>query len=150
MAHADVDDVVAVQEPGAVLGLAGVFPQDTHPFPREEIAQRWHEEIREPSIDCLVVVEDEVVAGFAATRGDEFLHFGIAVDHWGSGLARQAHDEVLSQIRSQGHERAWLRVFLGNGRARRFYEKLGWQPTGVSTRSSFPPHPELLRYERSL
>jgi hypothetical protein len=27
-------------------------------------------------------------------------------------------------------------------------EKLGWAPTGERTKSSFPPHAELLRYER--
>jgi RimJ/RimL family protein N-acetyltransferase len=39
-----------------------------------------------------------------------------------------------------------LRVFAGNHRARRFYEKLGWKETGVESRTSFPPHPTLLEY----
>ena len=41
MTAADVPAVIGVQEPGAILGLAGVFPQDQHPFPREAIAERW-------------------------------------------------------------------------------------------------------------
>lgn len=37
-------------------------------------------------------------------------------------------------------------VFAGNGRACRFYEKLGWRATGAESRTSFPPHPTLLEY----
>jgi RimJ/RimL family protein N-acetyltransferase len=148
MTESDVLRVVAVQEPGAVLGLAEVFPQDAHPFPREEIAQRWRAEIADPRIDCYVVApEQDGVAGFAAIRADEFLHFGIAVEHWGSGLAQQAHDAVLEVLRHRGVDRAWLRVFTDNRRGRRFYEKLGWSPTGERTRSSYAPFPELLTYE---
>ena len=39
-----------------------------------------------------------------------------------------------------------LRVFVDNGRARRFYEKHGWRPTGASSRSSYEPYPVLLEY----
>lgn len=150
MTAADVPAVVAVQEPGAVLGLAAVFPQEQHPFPRQAIAERWLREIDLPGTDCFVVVHDGAVAGFAATRGDEFLHFGVAVEHWGTGLAAAAHDEVLHHLRRRGIERARLRVFTGNARGRRFYEKHGWERTGECSRSSFAPCPELLGYARPL
>lgn len=150
MTEADVPAVVAVQEPGAVLGLREVFPQDLHPFPREAIADRWRREITLPGTDCFVVLGDGAVAGFAATRGDELLHFGVAVEWWGTGLAHAAHDEVLEHLRRGGVTRGRLRVFTGNGRGRRFYEKHGWTPTGERSHSSFAPRPELLSYERSL
>ena len=150
MTTGDVPDVLAIQEPGAVLGLADVFPQDAYPFPRDDIAQRWLHEILAPGIDCYVVLVDGAVVGFAAVRGDEFLHFGTAVELWGTGIAQLAHDAVLEQMRSRGVQRAWLRVFTGNSRGRRFYEKRGWRPTGERTQSSFPPYAELLLYERSL
>jgi RimJ/RimL family protein N-acetyltransferase len=150
MTTADVSDVLDVQEPGAVLGLSGVFPQDAYPFPRDDVAQRWLQEIPAPGIDCYVVLLEGAVVGFAAIRGDEFLHFGTAVEHWGTGIAQTAHDAVLDRMRSRGVQWAWLRVFTGNGRGRRFYEKLGWHPTGERTQSSYPPHAELLLYERTL
>jgi RimJ/RimL family protein N-acetyltransferase len=150
MTTSDVPDVLDVQEPGAVLGLVEVFPQDAYPFPREDVAERWVREIALPGIDCLVVQRDGAVVGFAAIREDEFLHFGIAVEHWGSGIAQIAHDAVLDRMRARGIERAWLRVFAGNERGRRFYERLGWRPTGDRTRSSFAPYPELLHYVRGL
>jgi RimJ/RimL family protein N-acetyltransferase len=146
----DVVGVLDVQEPGAVRGLADVFPQDQYPFPRDGIAEQWRHELADPGIACYVVMAHGKVAGFAATRGDEFLHFGIATEHWGSGLATSAHDAVLTRLGSDGHVSAWLKVFAGNRRGRRFYEKLGWESAGERMRSAFPPHPELLRYERSL
>ena len=150
MTIADVPHVLEVQEPGAVVGLADVFDQDTHPFPRDAVAARWIAEIESPHIDCQIVQRHGVTAGFAAVRGDEFLHFGIALEHWGTGLAVAAHDAVLERLRTNGVQRAWLRVFAANGRGRAFYDKLGWCWTGERSFSSFAPYPELLRYERDL
>lgn len=150
MVAGDVPDVVAVQEAGAVRALADVFPQDEHPFPRDDVAGRWLQELADPAIDSRVVERGGEVAGFVAVRGDEFLHFGIAVEHWGTGLAGVAHDLVVHGMRDRGVPRAWLRVFTGNRRACRFYERLGWRPTDERTRSVYPPHPELVRYELPL
>ena len=150
MTAEDVDAVVAVQEPAAVVGLADVFDQATHPFPRERVAERWHVEVADPDITCLVVQDDGVVAGFVAVRGAELLHFGTALESWGTGLATWAHDATLARMADAGLTRAWLRVFADNHRGRRFYEKLGWRPTEESSHSGFPPYPELLTYERRL
>ena len=85
------------------------------------------------------------IVGFAATRGEELLHFGTAVETWGSGLAAWLHDAVVATYPSvTGPLR--LRVFAENRRARRFYEKLGWLATGRESRTSFPPHPVLVEY----
>jgi RimJ/RimL family protein N-acetyltransferase len=150
MTAADVLEVLDIQEPGAVRGLADVFPQDAYPFPRDEVAQRWLTEIETPDVDCYVVLLDAAIAGFASVHGDELKHFGIAFEWWGSGLARTAHDAVLDRMLSHGVRRPWLWVFTDNQRGRRFYEKLCWHPTGERTTSSFPPYPELLRYERDI
>lgn len=146
----DVDAVLDIQEPGAVAGLAQVFPQDRHPFPRSAVAERWLAEITSPDVECFVVLQDGALAGFAAVRGDELLHFGVALQRWGSGIALTAHDLLLEHLRSNGHRRAWLQVFTDNRRGRRFYERCGWHATGERGRSTFPPYPELLRYERDL
>jgi RimJ/RimL family protein N-acetyltransferase len=150
MTAADVPSVLDVQQPGAVVGLAEVFPQDEYPFPREVIAQRWLEEIATPDIECLVVRHDGAVVGFAALHEDEFLHFGIAIEHWGTGIAQAAHAAVLDRMRARGVQRAWMRVFTENRRGRRFYERLGWYETGERSHSAHPPHGELLHYKRDL
>lgn len=148
----DLDALMDMQEEGAALGLADVFPQAQYPFPRTAIRERWAEELRDPAIVCWVMVSratgsaaPERLSGFAATRGDELLHFGTAVWSWGSGLASELHDAVLAPLRVEWPA-ARLHVFEQNVRARRFYAKHGWVPTGSSTRSAFPPHPVLLDY----
>ena len=151
MSASDLDSVLPIQRDGAIAVLSGVFPQDRHPFPTESVRRRWEEEISDPGIDCFVVVDpDGEIVGFAATRGHEFLHFGTAVRTWGSGIAASAHDAVLAHLRYQGHEHVSLRVFEGNARGRRFYDKHGWAPTGGRTRSAFAPHPVLLTYTKTL
>lgn len=150
MRDADVPAVVSIQEPASIVGLASVFPQDEFPFPRQDVARRWREEIAEAGTECFVVLEEGAVVGFAAIRGEELLHFGIAIERWGSGIAQQAHDALIDAMRYHGVSRAWLRVFTGNARGRAFYEGLGWRPTGERTHSTFAPNPELLRYELDL
>ena len=150
MTAADVPVVVGVQRAGAVVGLADVFPQDAYPFPSDVVRRRWLEEIAAPEIDCLAVLHRDVVVGFAALRQDELLHFGIAIDLWGTGTAQAAHDLLLDRMRCRGARSAWLRVFIENSRGRRFYEKLGWRDTGERSRSTFPPYAELMQYRCDL
>lgn len=147
---ADLDDLLEVQRLGAVTGLGHIFPQDRYPFPVESIRERWERELADPEVDCFAVVADGRVAGFAATRGDELLHFGTAVETWGSGLADAVHGEVLAHLRRRGHARAWLWCYVDNTRAVRFYLRLGWRASEVAEPSPYPPHALLRRYERDL
>jgi len=148
---ADVAALLDVQQEGAIHGLGHVFPQEQHPFPRETIAVRWKAEIATPGIDVYLYTEDHgTIRGFAATQDNEILHFGTALSTWGSGLASQFHDALLeAMIDNLSTTTLRLRVFEENHRARRFYEKHGWRPTGISSRTTFPPHPRLLEYERA-
>jgi RimJ/RimL family protein N-acetyltransferase len=150
----DLDALLHVQEEGAIRALAHVFPQDAYPFPRAALAQRWRAEIADPQMRTYVCTDDAgLVTGFAATRAAELLHFGTAVASWGTGLACELHDAVVGELARTvpaGTTHIRLRVFKANLRARRFYEKLGWRPTGRSTRTTFPPHPVLVEYQRPL
>lgn len=146
MTDADLPTLIDVQQAGAVLGMAAIFPQDTHPFPRDAIVARWREEIGDPTVDTYVAVDDGGhITGFAATTGSELLHFGTAVETWGDGTAHELHDVVVDRMCAGGGKPV-LYVFAENHRARRFYEKHGWRPTGASHTSGFAPHPLLLEY----
>nr|BFE69020.1 hypothetical protein GCM10020092_023210 [Actinoplanes digitatis] len=82
--EADLPGLLDVQEAGARLGLAHIFPQDVYPFPRSEVRARWVREMASPDVDVYVVVRQEGrVEGFAAVRGNQLLHFGTAVETWG-------------------------------------------------------------------
>lgn len=50
----------------------------------------------------------------------------------GRGFGRQLHDEMVSWLWQQGHERLWLTTDPGT-RAQRFYAAAGWQMTGAGS-----------------
>jgi putative acetyltransferase len=150
LALAHLEALMAVQQEGAAAGLGHIFPQETHPFPRQRVLDRWMREIADPGVDCFVIKDAGHVAGFAATRADELLHFGTAVSTWGSGLADVAHSELLDHLRAREQQNVWLRVFDENTRAIRFYVRRGWVRTDVTMQTTFPPYPTLRRYERRL
>lgn len=148
--EADLCELVHVQEEASVAALAHLFPQATHPFPRAAILERWRTELRDPDVHVFVSSDDnENITGFAARRHDELLHFGTAISMWGTGLADVLHDALVDTY-PHGLERIWLRVFEGNQRARRFWERKGWRSNGRTSESPFAPHPVLVEYERSL
>ena len=59
-----------------------------------------------------------MLQGFVALRGDELLHFGTAVDTWGTGLAEDAHDLAVDRLARRGVGTARLWAFRENERAR--------------------------------
>ncbi|MEW1953613.1 GNAT family N-acetyltransferase [Terrabacter sp. NPDC080008] len=146
----DLDALMEVQREGAVIGLGHILPQAEHPFPVARVRARWEREIADPDVDCFTITLAGEVAGFAATRRGELLHFGTAVSTWGSGLADAAHTELVDHLRGMGHRDLFLRVFDENTRAVRFYVRRGWIRTEHTTRTTFPPHPTLRRYEKRL
>lgn len=78
----------------------------------------------------LAVVGDDV-AGFVMVSGDEVEQVYVSGAHRGSGVAGVLLTEAERQVRAGGHDKAWLAVVAGNGRARRFYERSGWVDDGT-------------------
>ena len=149
----DLDALLDVQEEGAVTGLADIFPQDRYPFPRELVRRRWSEELDDPATHVYVAVDADAVVGFAATRDNELLHFGTALRTWGTGTAQQFHAALLAELARTvpaGSDHLRLRVFAANTRARRFYENLGWTPSGRRSRSTVEPYAVLVEYRHPL
>ena len=54
-------------------------------------------------------------------------------DAWGSGAAAELIGYAEDRLRRDGFPEAVLLVLDDNPRARAFYEKMGWAPTGRST-----------------
>lgn len=65
------------------------------------------------------------LVGFVTVRGDEIEQLYVAATVRGTSTASVLlrHGEDVIGAR---HDRAWLAVAPGNGRARRFYEREGW------------------------
>ena len=92
---------------------------------------------------CFLVAEaDDEVVGFAnagpardwESDPDDpdafFSRLYVAPDHWGEGLGSRLTARVADDLREAGHERIWLEVFEANGRAREFYESIGFERIG--------------------
>ena len=52
--------------------------------------------------------------------------------HWGSGVAHRLHGAFLQEAGARGYEHGRLRTPAGQARARRFYERNGWETDGVA------------------
>ncbi len=88
--------------------------------------------IEETGRGWVVEVEGQVVAfavGDAATGGIWALF--VDPEHEGRGYGRRLHDEMLSWLWTQGHERLWLTTEPGT-RAERFYRTAGWNWVGTT------------------
>ena len=111
-----------------------------------------------------VTATENLVVGFAgwrpATTQDErrdpipgrahvFALF-VVPDHWGTGLADQLLDWIVTGMRDSGYTTAQLWTPRDNSRARGFYERKGW--TADDERATFNPDLglELVLYERGL
>jgi GNAT superfamily N-acetyltransferase len=78
----------------------------------------------------VVAVVDGGVAGFVTVDGDEVEQVFVAADHRGTPVAAALLAEAERRIAAAGHDAAWLAVVAGNARARRFYERCGWNDAG--------------------
>lgn len=136
------------------VGYRGVVP-DSYLDSPEFAAQRhatwrawnWNQHGRSA---CFAVEVDGRVMGFglcgparaepACDQGEgtaeaegrgEVYAFYLHPDAWGSGAATPLMARCTDWLRDQGYPSALLWVLRDNPRARAFYEKAGWQPTGT-------------------
>ncbi len=58
-------------------------------------------------------------------------HLFLRRDYWGSGLATILQARMLDSMRERGYTRAVLWTPIGAARARAFYAKHNWTPTGA-------------------
>lgn len=140
-----------MKAPVAPLGLRPARPGDA-----AAIARLWHagwkdahEGLVPPSLSVLRDAEsfrartdrwlegftlaevNGALAGFFLLHEDELNQFYVAAPHRGTGLARGLLGAAEAALADSGHERTWLACTLGNDRARRFYERQGWEHAGT-------------------
>ena len=123
-----------------LVALAHVFPPAEHPYPDQLVLDRWRQVLANPQTTTLVSDDAQGLTAFAAFDPTTLLHLAVRPDHWGTGLAAAAMDCVPAT-------RLWC--LEENHRARRFYEGLGWRPTGNEKAETFIPYPILLEYGKA-
>jgi GNAT superfamily N-acetyltransferase len=78
----------------------------------------------------LVVERDGMVVGFAAWSGRLLGQLYVDGAHRGSGVAAMLLAETEGRMAQQGIETSELHCVVGNERACRFYERMGWAHVG--------------------
>jgi GNAT superfamily N-acetyltransferase len=97
------------------------------------------------------VAEDDAAAviGIAVLSDDELYALYVHPDSWGGGAGQLLIDEVHRALAETTQE-AELTVLVTNARARRFYERNGWQLREEVTEPHFGGIPtEVAKYRRT-
>jgi GNAT superfamily N-acetyltransferase len=137
-----------------------------HVFPADDLdalpidAKRWRRRLDEPPAGWSTFVaedEDGSVVGFTSTGPSrdepgigELYAIYVDPDAWGTGAGRGLIERAEEQLRTEYAE-ATLWVLEDNPRARRFYERAGWQPDGArKVESRLDVRAAEVRYRKTL
>lgn len=142
----------------ALYAYAHIFPADA---PRPELARLvddWQSRIRpgnSAQAVCFVAEAEYDAVGVVAAGLDphrttcgQISRLYVDPGRWGQGIGRMLHDRAVDHLRDRGFASASLWVLEGNLRARRWYERLGWQPNGERLTTYAPAGIDDLGYER--
>lgn len=132
----------------ALASIAGRRLEELVPF--EERVERFRAGLGKarPGASILVAEREGEIVGEAVRVGSELRDLYVVPEAWGTGASLALMEEVLAEIRASGTTEATLWVVEANARARRFYEREGWEPTG-ETRVT-PVGPAELQYALQL
>ena len=140
---ADAEDLGRIHVISWRAAYAGLVPDPLLAGLSVETAVgRWSERLSSDSsgrriivaeVDGLVVGFAVVVAGRdgAAPETGELVAIYAEPRVWSRGVGRALHEVALQQLRDLGVSSATLWVLTTNTRARRFYERHGWELEGA-------------------
>jgi ribosomal protein S18 acetylase RimI-like enzyme len=147
----DIDALAAIWHEGWHDAHAAILPPE---LTRVRTLDSFRDRIREALHTVRVADSDGIAVGFIMLKGDELYQIYVASRARGSGAAVTLMADAEARIKAAGFVVAWLACAVGNDRAARFYEKSGWQRTGVVRYDAAIPggayNLEVWRYERQL
>ena len=116
-------------------------PDDLALFLKTHTPDAWVKELSDPAFAVQVAEQGGHMVGYAKIgpphlpfqpRGQaaELRQLYVIEQHQGAGVARTLIDWVIDQARDGRADHLYLSVFTDNHRARRFYEKIGFEAEG--------------------
>ena len=116
-------------------------PQDLAAFLAQFTPGAWAEEFADPRYRFRVAEAGGEIVGFVklgpaalpvetTKRAIELRQIYVLKEHHGSGLAKELSEWAIDEARRQGFEELYLTVYVDNHRARRFYDRYGFEPAG--------------------
>jgi GNAT superfamily N-acetyltransferase len=141
----DADQICDAHVAAWRAGYAHVFPASILDAPEFDAERRetWRAWRPYPGVTTIVPIVDERVVGFCSygperprpvlheIRGEVWSLY-VHPDMWGTGVADELLVEAEDRLRREAYPIATLWVLEDNPRARRFYERHGWAPSGRS------------------
>ncbi len=117
-------------------------PADLALFLQNHTPESWAAELADPRFTVRVGESDGALIAYAKLgppqlpfrpRGSaaELRQFYVLGPWHGSGVAQLLIDWVIETARQKGADDLYLSVFIDNHRARRFYEKIGFEAEGA-------------------
>lgn len=140
----EADDLARLERSANLEALGHVFLPAQHPFPTEEVRERWHQLLQDPAVHVGVAEDHRGLTAFVACDDEVLRHLAVRPDLWGTGLAESAVDWACAQAPVV---RLWC--LERNHRALRFYARLGWSPSGARRQAEFPPYPDEVELRRT-
>jgi GNAT superfamily N-acetyltransferase len=126
----------------ALSGIAGRTLQELMPYEKRVEQFRTTFARLPPEAGAWVAERDGEIVGVAVRVSSELRSLYVVPEAWGTGVAGALMDAALDAIREDGATEATLWVVEANPRARRYYEREGWESTGETRESELGP-PEL-------
>ena len=116
-------------------------PENLSAFLANHSEQRWREELCDPSFSVRIGEADGKAVAYAKLgpptlpfepqgKPIELRQFYVLNDWQGSGASRELMDWVIAEAICRGGEDLYLSVFIDNHRARRFYDRYGFEAVG--------------------
>jgi diamine N-acetyltransferase len=117
-------------------------PDDLAVFLKNHAVETWEKELCDPAFAVRVAELDGRMVGYAKLgpphlpfepRGEaaELRQLYVLEEMKGQGVAHKLIDWVINLARDKRADHLYLSVFTENHRARRFYEKLGFEAEGT-------------------
>ena len=117
-------------------------PSDLEIFLQNHLPENWQKELSDPAFEVRVAEQDGRPVGYAKLgpphlpfepRGEaaELRQLYVIEEMKGQGVAKALMDWVIDRARRRRADHLYLSVFIDNHRARRFYEKYGFEPEGT-------------------
>ena len=117
-------------------------PSDLEIFLQNHSPANWEKELNDPAFEVLVAERGGAMIGYAKLgpphlpfepRGEaaELRQLYVVEEAKGQGIADELIRWVIDRARDKRADHLYLSVFTDNHRARRFYEKYGFEPEGT-------------------
>ena len=117
-------------------------PADLEIFLQNHSSANWEKELKDPAFEVMVAEREGAMIGYVKLgpphlpfepRGEaaELRQLYVVEEAKGQGIAHELMRWVIDRARDKRADYLYLSVFTENHRARRFYEKYGFEPEGT-------------------